>query len=172
MSWIKRTDRTESDLDYYGRATDRAVSAGKTLVFRRGGGASLGVLGENYGPEAHQYRLSGAPRWWGPGCVQQFLEQGGWTEWKPNALKEPRNKAQGWLFVATAPEGESQDLARGDILAYECGAFTLTVRQWTKTREAVTVTPWAASTSAAKSSTQWAWPKQVQEERKVIDLEN
>ena len=135
----------------------------------------MGVLGENPGPEAHQYRLMGAPRWWGPGCVQQFLEQGGWTGWNEKALKEPRNKAQGWLFVATAPEFTSEELARGDILAYECGAFTLTVRQWTKTREAVTVTPapspWTNRNANTRNATQWAWPKQVQEERKVFDLE-
>ena len=51
VAWIKRTDRDEPDSDYYARATERAVSAGKTLVFRRGGGASLGVLGENQGPK-------------------------------------------------------------------------------------------------------------------------
>ena len=74
VAWIRREENDQKDDAYYKKAIGKAVLAYKTLVWRRGGGAALGILGMDGGPETHAYRFMGSPKWWGPSCVRQFVE--------------------------------------------------------------------------------------------------
>jgi hypothetical protein len=137
IAWLKRDEVIENS-DYYKTAVEKALVVGKQLVWRGGGeGANLGILGQK--PEvrgAHQWCVRGAPRWWGPGCVQQFLEKLGWADFNERSFSGPKAKNQGWLFVGKAPD-ENKD---AETLVYECGEHTLTMKKWLRQRQTVEAT--------------------------------
>ena len=100
IKWIKRVSH-ESLGDYHKRSLGLAVSNKFPLVFRKGGGTSLGLSGlKDEDAWGSVFRGSRALRWSLNGLR---LGARGWSV--KEGLSPPRTKKQGWLFGGKAPSG-------------------------------------------------------------------
>ena len=96
--WIpfdKTTDRKGHV--YAERAGNMAKAENKPLVWRTGGGASLGIA--DMLEEANSRRLFiaiGTPRSWSPERLEAFLKTHGYND--ITGLAPPRARWQGWIF--------------------------------------------------------------------------
>ena len=110
IRWIDR-DRNVSDENYYRLCLSQAETQGKPLIFRNGGGRSLGILGAH---DAHDSpRLRTAPKSWDQADLTSFLRENSWKQ--PAAvLTRRRSWSKGsppeWLFRAYAPVGAQDDV--------------------------------------------------------------
>ena len=66
--------------------------------------------------------------------------------------------------MAVSPVVTANALNSGDIVAYEIGEHTITVRQWENTKDKVTEKQEWQPRHAL-----WVWPKHVDDERKAQD---
>eukprot|EP00973_Karenia_brevis_P072294 10043711-Karenia_brevis.AAC.1 len=69
----------------------------KPLAYRNGK-TCLGVVGLTATPGKSTFMLRGAPEWWGPAAIQEFLQSHEYEEIE--GMSPPRHKGQGWLFQA------------------------------------------------------------------------
>ena len=102
IKWIKRVSQ-ESLGDYHKRSLGLAVSNKFPLVFRKGGGTSMGLSGLKDEDAWGSFVITGLPWKWGPQMVTEWLEARGWSV--KEGLSPPRTKKQGWLFGGKAPSG-------------------------------------------------------------------
>ena len=126
--WVTRA-KEETEKEYFGRALKEANQAGLPLIFRRGGGACLGIKGQNPRRKAGQFYLArNIPHDWGPAAVEEFLKTKGFLEVKN--LAPPKFKAQGWLFNAQRAEGEHNFFSI-DVFPI-AGGQSIVIRHWTR----------------------------------------
>ena len=105
--WIKRS-KDITDEEYYTAAMSQARTEGFQLIWRRGGGASLGMEGKVPEIGSATWCLYGVPHWWGPNVLEQWLSKQG-CQTKGSA-SPPRSKQQGWLVTLIIPKGQPRDI--------------------------------------------------------------
>ncbi len=151
VSW-RLPERDEPMNLYHMRIYDHAKKLGKPLAFRRGGGASLGIVMPETEDEAreHAWTLTGAPLGWGPVTVREFLEKQGWVILD---CTQPKWKTKPWVF-----RGKCTGQVTTRSFAYEVTDNDVTcyvhITRWEKRRKAdeeVTPLPGAKWWSKSRS---------------------
>ena len=114
IRWIDR-DRNVSDENYYRFSLSQAEVQGKPLIFRNGGGRSLGMLGADDAldtPRLRTWVVHGAPKSWDQNDLVSFLKENSWDQ--PAVITRRKSWSKGsppeWLFRAFAPTGASDDV--------------------------------------------------------------
>ena len=91
--WVQK-QKEESHKEYLTKALKEASEAGKPVVYRRGGGACLGIKGlESEQKAGTMFVIKNAPNWWGPVALKEWLERKGFQQIK--GLSQPRSASQG-----------------------------------------------------------------------------
>lgn len=106
VRWIKPTTGEDRPA-YHSRVVTEARQRGKAVLYRRGGGACLGIEGES--PEKitmKKWLARGVPWWWGSQELEEMLREQGWRDVVD--ISEPRSKFQGWIFRAL-PKNSDDD---------------------------------------------------------------
>ena len=106
IRWIDR-DRNVSDENYYRLCLAQAETQEKPLIFRNGGGRSLGILGAHDAHDSPRLRT-----WVVQADLTSFLRENSWQQ--PAILTRRRSWSKGcppeWLFRAYAPVGAQDDV--------------------------------------------------------------
>ena len=111
VRWLPRDDKVTAEV-YLQTAQKQAAVAAAPLAFRRGGRASLGIVGEGTTvAESSSLRLRWAaksvPRHWSPTQFRRMLDAQAWRV-VPD-LQPPARPGGVWTFAAARPEGRSED---------------------------------------------------------------
>ena len=111
VRWLPRDDKVTAEV-YLQTAQKQAAVAAAPLAFRRGGRASLGIVGEGTTvAESSSLRLRWAaksvPRHWSPTQFRRMLDAQAWRVVAD--LQPPARPGGVWTFAAARPEGRSED---------------------------------------------------------------
>ena len=160
VSWVKR-EKEEKDRAYFARALLKAEEQQVPLTYRRGGGSSLGLKGvEGAKSEYSSWVLKGAPQWWGPDALKQWLEKQAWAiKGESSDMSPPKTRQQGWIFGGKPPAGFDEEA----LQIYVVGAHEISVRKWRKGK------PNVEETRIGKGRS--AWMKGAKEEEGTADAE-
>ena len=111
VRWLPRDDKVTAEV-YLQTAQKQAAVAAAPLAFRRGGRASLGIVGEGTTvAESSSLRVRWAaksvPRHWSPTQFRRMLDAQAWRVVAD--LQPPARPGGVWTFAAARPEGRSED---------------------------------------------------------------
>ena len=148
VRWLPRDDKVKPGT-YLQTAKKHAEAASTSLTFRRGGRASLGLVGVAVPETAAEglrkrWAARQVPKHWTPAQFQRMLELHQWRV--PKDIQPPARPGGVWTFAAVRPESCKEDCF---ILALEEGR-PLTIAPWKKTVPKPESTPlWASGTGGA-----------------------
>jgi len=121
-------------VSYHLRILAIAKELGKPLAFRRGGGASFGVVMPASEDDTHlfSWALAGAPSSWGPVTLREWLEKQGWAVMDTT---QPKRRNLPWSFRGRMAGQPNQRSFSYELVDFEGKKFYIHIKRWEKKRK-------------------------------------